>query len=117
MKNVIAISISILCGVAVTPLSHAVTTTADRLQASALPVTTTSVERGGTVHAVDPAKGTIAVDGGVYRFDPKTLLIHPSPRTGALKLSGLPIGSKIKFRTSRTISPGQETVTEVWVVK
>ncbi len=117
MKKVIAISVSILCGVAFIPLGHAVTTAGDRLHATALPVTTTSVERGGTVHAVDQVKGTIAVDDGVYRFDPKTLLIHPSPRSGASKLSVLPIGSKIKFRTSRTASPGQETVTEVWVVK
>lgn len=117
MKKVIAFSISILCGVAVIPLSHAVTTARDRLNATALPVTTTSVERGGTVHAVDQVKGTIAVDDGVYKFDPKTLLIHPSPRSGASKLSVMPIGSKIQFRTLRTAPSNQETVMEIWVVK
>lgn len=117
MTRSIAISLSVLCGVVFAPLSHAVTTVGDRLHATALPVTTTSIERGGTVTAVNQANGTITVDEGVYRFDPKTLLIHPSPRSGASKLSVLPIGSKIKFRTSRAASPGQESVTEVWVVK
>ena len=117
MKKAIAVSISILCGAVFAPVSLAVTTVGGGLYDKALTVTPTSVERGGTVNAVDQEKGTISVDDGVYRFDPKTVPIHPSSRSGASKLSVMPIGSKIKFRTSRTTSSDLETVTEVWVVK
>ena len=116
MKKSIAISVLLLCFTALAPLSHAVTT-GSALPARTLPETTTVIERGGTVNAVDPEKGTITVDDVAYRMNPRTLPIHPSPRSGASKFSVMPIGSKIQFRTSRPAFSGQESVTEVWVVK
>ena len=117
MKKYTAISISLLWSATLLPIGHAVTTVSHDRYTTTLPETSASIERGGRVNAIDPVKGTITVDDADYRINPRTVLMHPSPRSGASSLSVMPIGSKIQFRTLRTAPSNQETVMEIWVVK
>lgn len=77
--------------------------------------TTSIVERGGTVNAIDLEKKTIVVDGVSYAFAATTVKIHsPSGKTRD-KAAALKAGMQIRFSTFRDPFSGQDQVREIWV--
>ena len=80
--------------------------------------TTTSsvVERGGTVDAVDTKNGTIAVDGVKYTLSSSPVAIHASSGTAIKNAAELTAGTTIRFNTSKQSYSTQGQVNEIWVV-
>lgn len=77
--------------------------------------TTSIVERGGTVNAIDLKKKTIVVDGVSYAFVATNVKIHsPSGKTQE-KAVKLKTGMQIRFSSSRDPFSGQDQVREIWV--
>lgn len=77
--------------------------------------TTSIVERGGTVNAIDLKKKTIVVDGVSYAFVATTVKIHsPSGKTQE-KAVALKAGMQIRFSSSKDSMSGRDQVREIWV--
>ena len=87
------------------PQSYASTTT-----------TSSVVERGGTVDAVDLQKKTIAVDGVKYALPSTPVAIHASSGTAIKSAAELTAGTTIRFTTSKPSYSTQGQVNEIWVV-
>ncbi len=77
--------------------------------------TTSIVERGGTITAIDSAKREIVVDGVSYEL-PTTIKIFPPPGSNQKKPFQLSAGMMIRFATEKNHSSGRNVVREVWVV-
>lgn len=77
--------------------------------------TTSIVERGGTVNAIDLTKKAIVVDGVSYAFSASPVKIHaPSGKTQE-KAFELKAGMQIRFSSSKDTMSGQDQVREIWV--
>lgn len=78
-------------------------------------VTTNTVERGGTVDAVNIKKNTIVVDGHSYSLAAAPLVVHSTPGKGNQGLEWIRPGMKIRFNTTKNNYSGQDQVVEIWI--
>lgn len=77
--------------------------------------TTGTVERGGTVGAVNIGKRTLTVDGRTYALTAMPVSIHGSAGNENEKLLSLKPGTKIRFNTSKNNHAGQDQISEIWI--
>lgn len=76
---------------------------------------TGTIERGGTVDAVDLRKQAIVVEGVAYILPVGSVKIHwPSNRVSG-QLSELKGGMQIRFNSTTDSSSKQKQVREIWV--
>ena len=76
---------------------------------------TSTIERGGTIHAVDLAKKTMVVDGVSYAFSATPVKIHGLPEKKQAKEVELKAGMQIRFNSSKNNWSAQDQVVEIWV--
>jgi len=77
--------------------------------------TPSSIERGGTVEAINLDKKTLTVDGQSYKLSPTLTTMHGLTDKGDEKLQTLKPGTKVRFSSKKNAYSGQEQVVEVWV--
>lgn len=77
--------------------------------------TTGTIERGGTVNAVDLKNKKIVVDGTTYALRAELVKIHPPTNIQDAKTFQLEPGMKIRFNTSKNNFSAAMQVNEIWV--
>lgn len=80
-------------------------------------VTNSTVERGGTVDAVNTEKKTITVDGRIFAWGVAPVIFHVAPGKDAQGAASIPPGTKIRFNTSKNNYAGEEQIIEVWITE
>lgn len=78
-------------------------------------VTTTTVERGGTVDSVNTQKKSITVDGQTYGLASTPPIVHAPPGNYITGLGAIRAGARIRFNTTKYNYAGLDQVTEVWI--
>ncbi len=76
---------------------------------------TSTVERGGTVEAIDTDKKTLTVDSRSYALASSGVVVHNTSNASD-SLKSLKPGTTIRFRTNKNNLASQEQVTEIWMV-
>lgn len=74
-----------------------------------------TVERGGTVGAVNLGKRTLMVDGRTYALMAMPVSINGSAGNEKETLLSLRPGTKIRFNTSKNNHAGQDQINEIWI--
>lgn len=77
-------------------------------------VTTTTVERGGTVDSVNTKK-SITVDGQTYGLASTPLIVHTPTGIDTKGLGAIRAGARIRFNTTKYNYAGLDQVTEIWI--
>lgn len=78
-------------------------------------VTVNTIERGGTVDAVNIEKKTITVDGHSYGLAAAPVVVHRTAGQDSQGLGSVAPGMKIRFHTTRNNYAGQDQVVEIWI--
>lgn len=78
-------------------------------------VTINTVERGGTVDAVNIEKKKITVDGHSYGLAAAPVIVHSIPGKDSQGLGSIRSGMKIRFNTTKNNYAGQDQVVEIWL--
>jgi O-antigen ligase len=77
----------------------------------------TRVERGGTVGAVDWRKRTLVVDDVTYAISASPVTVHGPDGQRSAKTVDLKPGMQIRFSTSRQNFSANDQVVEIWVTE
>jgi len=82
-----------------------------------MPLTNTSgtIERGGTITAVDLRSKTITVDGVTYTLLATSLKVYSADPLVAGTPLNLQKNMRIRFNTVKEIVGGHERVSEIWI--
>jgi O-antigen ligase len=85
--------------------------------ANTLGVSSTRIERGGTVGAVDWRKRTLVVDDVTYAISASPVPVHGPDGSRSAKAFDLKPGMRIRFSTSRQNFSANDQVVEIWVTE
>lgn len=115
MPSLIRLAVSYALLLAVSQLALAVQPGGQSAPSPSSVDTTGSIERGGTVNAIDLQKKTMVVDGVSYPFSAAPVKIHFLSNKISEKISKLQTGMQIRFSSSKDNWSRQEQVREIWV--
>lgn len=101
----------------VLPLPASAVTPAGNRSNWGVPATNASgtIERGGTITAVDFRNKTITVDGVIYSFLATSLKVYSDDPLVAGTPQNLQKNMRIRFNTTKDSYGGREVVVEIWI--